>query len=86
MKRIDITPEIERAVRRYEIACARFVPGRDSTSDVELPLLAIGSAAAAALGLPGVRDLFHGGAVPRYKPRPIKVHAAYRGGRKVARG
>lgn len=73
MKRIDITPEIEQAVRRYEIACARFVPGRDSTSDVELPLLAIGAGVAAALGLPTLRELFRGVVVPRYRPRPVKV-------------
>lgn len=85
MERIDITPEMELALRRYEIACARFVPGRDSTSDVELPLLAIGTAAAAAIGLPGLRELFHGGARPRFRAQPVKVPAARQGGRRVAR-
>lgn len=86
MRSITITPEIEQAVRRYELACARFVPGRDSTAAVELPLAAIGTAAAAALGLPTLQDLFHGRAIPRYRPRPIKVHAAQRGARKAASG
>ena len=85
MKTIDITPEIEVAIRRYEIACARFVPGRDSTADVELPLLAIGTAAAAAVGLPALRELFQGTARARYPQRQAKAHTARQAPRRAVR-
>jgi len=90
MKRIDVTADIDRALKRYEIAVARFVPGTDSTSLVELPLLAIGQELATALGLPTLRDLVRGNLerrpIQRSQPRPVKAHAAARAGRKTARG
>jgi hypothetical protein len=79
-KQIQLTPAIEQVLRHYEIAAARFTPGSDSTSLVELPLLAIGQEVATALGLPTLRDLFTGAAVvlpvARYTPRPVKVQTA----------
>lgn len=85
MKRIDITPEIEHAVRRYALACARFVPGRDSAGDVELPLLEIGRAAAAAIGLPGLRELFDRRSTVRVKARPAKARLTLQAPRKAVR-
>lgn len=75
MKQIPTTPALMDAIQRYEEAYARFKPGIDSASDVELPLLAIATALVEAIGLPTLRSLF-GVRVPTPKAKPAKATLA----------